>query len=107
MPVGWIAFAAVNKTGAALSSVTLDFDGEQWRNGGNTSAHAMALEYGLGGDDFAAITWTSAPASFTWTSPVVGSTAGAVDGNAAGLVDLVGGTLTGLTWNVDQTLWLR
>jgi len=107
VPVGWIAFAAVNKTGAALSSVTLDFDGEQWRNGGNTSAHAMALEYGLGGDDFAAITWTSAPASFTWTSPVVGSTAGAVDGNAAGLVDLVGGTLTGLTWNVDQTLWLR
>jgi hypothetical protein len=107
VPVGWIAFGAVNKTGAAITSVILDFDGEQWRNGGNTSAHAMALEYGLGGDDFTAITWTSAPASFAWTSPVVGSTAAAIDGNAAGLVDLVGGALNGLTWNVDQTLWLR
>ena len=35
---GWIAVAFTNNTGAALDGFTLAYSGEQWRNGGNTSA---------------------------------------------------------------------
>jgi hypothetical protein len=35
-------------TGAALDSFTVGFDGEQWRDGGNTTAQTMVLEYGFG-----------------------------------------------------------
>ena len=47
---GWIAFAATNNSGGTLNQFTLGFDGEQWRNGGNTSAQAMVLEYRLWND---------------------------------------------------------
>jgi hypothetical protein len=104
---GWIAFAATNETGADIGSITLAFDGEQWRNGGNTSAQAMVLEYGFG-DSFDAVTAWSAPGgSFDWTSPVATSTAAAVDGNVAGKVAGRGGVLNSLDWNPGETIWIR
>ncbi|MES2717104.1 MAG: PEP-CTERM sorting domain-containing protein [Pseudomonadota bacterium] len=102
---GWIAAAFDNNTGATLSAATISFDGEQWRNGGNTSAQIMRMEYGFGAS-FGAVTWMAADAGFNWTSPVTGSTAAAVDGNSAGLVPGLGGTLA-TTWAPGQTLWLR
>ncbi|MDO5625471.1 MAG: hypothetical protein Q4G71_12385, partial [Pseudomonadota bacterium] len=104
---GWIALAATNNSGSAIDRVTIRFNGEQWRNGGNTSAQPMTLEYGMGSSFAAVVTWTPAGADFNWASPVTGATAGAVDGNAAGRVADVGGTLTGLNWTAGQTLWLR
>ncbi len=104
---GWIALAATNATGADIGSLTLSFDGEQWRNGGNTTAQTMVFEYGFGAT-FAAVTaWTAPGGSFDWTSPVATATAAAVDGNGAGLVAGRGGTLTTLDWNPGETLWLR
>lgn len=102
---GWIAVAFSNNTGATLGSATVGFDGEQWRNGGNTSAQSMVMEYGFGAS-FASVGWMAADAAFNWASPVTGSTAGAVDGNSAGLVPGLGGTLA-TTWAPGQTLWLR
>ena len=104
---GWIAFAATNKTGADLGSITIAFDGEQWRNGGNTTAQSMVLEYGFGATFDAVATWTAPGGNFDWTSPVATGTAAAVDGNVAGKVSARGGTLTGLDWNPDETLWIR
>ena len=45
---GYIAAAFSNNTSLVLDSFTLRFDGEQWRNGGNTTAQTMVLEYGFG-----------------------------------------------------------
>ena len=45
---GWIAVALSNNTGGSANSFTLNYDGEQWRNGGNTSTQTMVLEYGFG-----------------------------------------------------------
>ena len=57
---GWIAVAFTNNSGAALSGFTLGFDGEQWRNGGNTNAQSMVLQYGFG-NSFASVgNWTPA-----------------------------------------------
>lgn len=102
---GWIAVAFSNDTGSALTGFTLGFDGEQWRNGGNTSAQPMILEYGYG-STFASVTWTAPGGSFDWTSPVVGSSPAGIDGNSAGKVAGVGGTVT-TAWAAGDTLWIR
>lgn len=103
---GYVALALTNTSGAAFDSVSVAFDGEQWRNGGNTSAQTMRLEYGFGSTFAGVAGWTAAGSAFDWASPVVGSSAAAVDGNAAGHVAGVGGTLA-LSWAAGDTLWLR
>ncbi len=104
---GWIAFAALNAADTPISEVTISFAGEQWRNGGNTSAQPMVLEYGFGSSFETVTNWLAPGGNFNWTSPVATATAAAVDGNTTGRVENVGGTLSGLTWNTGETLWLR
>lgn len=102
---GWIAVAFTNATGGALAGFTLGFDGEQWRNGGNATAHTMVLEYGFG-TNFSAVNWATPGGTFDWTSPVTGTTAAAVDGNSAGLVAGLGGNIA-TPWAAGDTLWVR
>ncbi len=103
---GYVAVGFTNDSGQALSGFTLAFDGEQWRNGGNTSAQTMVLEYGFGSSFAAVSSWTAPGGTFDWTSPVTGSAAGPVDGTTAGLVAGRGGRLDA-TWAPGQTLWVR
>ena len=102
---GYIALALSNDTNLVFDSFTLRYDGEQWRNGGNTASHPMAVEYGFGASFAAVSTWTPA-ATLGWTSPVSTATAASVDGNVAGLVANVGGT-TAVNWAPSTTLWVR
>lgn len=104
---GWIAAAFTNNSGGILNDVTIRFDGEQWRNGGNTSAQSMNMEYGFGSSFATVATWTAAGSAFNWASPVVGATAAAVDGNGAGRVANVGGTIAASNWGNGSTLWIR
>jgi hypothetical protein len=109
---GYIALALTNNSGSALDGFTLRFAGEQWRNGGATTpavsvAQTMKLEYGFGATAAAVTGWTAPGGSFDFTSPVFGTTAAAaVDGNAAGLVGGLGGTVTA-NWAAGDTLWVR
>lgn len=100
---GWIALSLNNASGGTLDSFTVAFNGEQWRNGGNTSVQSLVLEYGFGGSFGAVAGWTPIA---TFNSPVVGSTAAALDGNAAGLVSGLGATVAA-PWAAGNTLWLR
>jgi hypothetical protein len=107
---GWIAVGLVNDTGTSISSVTVEYDGEQWRDGGgmNPIAHTMRVEFGLGATFETVPTWNSAGAAFDFVSPVFSMSAGALDGNAAAnREENLGGVLGGLTWNDGDTLWLR
>ena len=105
---GWIALALTNSSGTTINALDLSFNGEQWRNGGNTSAQSMVLEYGFG-STFAAVTnWIAPGGNFNWTSPVASSTAAAVNGNSvAGLVSNRGGSLQNLGWLANSNLWFR
>ena len=105
---GWIALALTNTSGNAFDSVTLQFDGEQWRNGGNASlaAQSMTLQYGYGASFTAVSTWVSPGGSFDWASPVTTATGGAINGNTAGTVPGRGGTLV-TNWGAGDTLWVR
>ncbi len=103
---GATTVALTNASGGTLAGFTLGFDGEQWRNGGNTNAQSLSFDYGFGATYAAVTTWTAAGAGFNFTSPVVGATAAAVDGNTAGLVTGLGGTVI-TPWADGSTLWLR
>lgn len=103
---GYIAVGFTNSTGTTITSIGLSFDGEQWRNGGNTSAQTMVMEYGFGSTFAGVANWSVAGAGFNFVSPIASSTAAAVDGNTAGLVSDLGGTISA-TWLVGETLWIR
>jgi autotransporter-associated beta strand protein len=102
----YFTFAATNNSTATLTSFTLQYDGEQWRNGGNATPQSMTVQYGFGAS-FDLVVWNTPGGSFDWTSPVASATAAAVDGNTTGLVAGRGGTINGLDWATGQTLWLR
>jgi hypothetical protein len=105
---GWIAASFTNKTGTVLAEFTANWDGEQWRNGGNTSPQTMIFEYGFGSSFAAVSTWNAPGTTFDFTSPTVGASSGALDGNdAANREAGLGGSIAGLSWAADQTLWLR
>jgi hypothetical protein len=105
---GWIAVALKNDTGGVLQGLSVSFDGEQWRNGGNTSAHTMVFEYGFGTTFASVSSWTAPGTAFNFTSPTVGASSAALDGNlAANRVAGLGGSISSLTWNNSDTLWLR
>ena len=99
------ALALTNNTGAALTSFTLSYDGEQWRNGGVTAAHSLTLQYGFGAS-YAGVAWTTAGAGFDFSSVVNAAPAAAVDGNAPGKVAGLGGTVA-TNWAAGDTLWVR
>ena len=75
-----------NDTGLAKSNITVSYTGEQWRNGGNTSAQILAFSFlesnsPITNSDAAnANSWTGFT-SLDFTTPTTGSTAGALDGN--------------------------
>jgi hypothetical protein len=104
---GYIAVGITNQSNITLNKFNVEFDGEQWRNGGNTSAQSMVMQYGFGASFAAVTTWNAPGGNFNWSSPVATSTAAAVDGNVAGLVDGRGGEVTGLNWTNGSTLWIR
>lgn len=104
---GWIAVALANNTGSTINSATLNYDGEQWRNGGNTSSQTMVLEYGFGTDFTSVGTWIAPGGNFDWASPVVGASSAAIDGNTTGLLIDRGGILGSLNWAAGSILWIR
>ena len=105
---GWWAVAITNGTGSDLDAFTVSFDGEQWRNGGNTNAQTMTLQYGFGNAFGDVTTWNTPGGSFNFISPVTGSTAAALDGNApANRQSGLGGTISGLSWGDGTNLWVR
>ncbi len=103
---GWLAVAFTNDSGSALSGFTIGFDGEQWRNGGNTTAQTMVLEYGIGATFAGVSSWTAPHGNFDWASPIATATGAAVDGNATGRIAGRGGSAS-LNWTAGSTLWVR
>lgn len=107
----WIAVAFTNNTGETLDSITIGFDGEQWRDGGAPTpvAQTMVLQWGIGTAFTDVTTWNTPGGAFNWSSPVTANTTtgAAVDGNVAGLVADRGGEISDLNLADGSTLWFR
>ena len=71
-----------NGSGTPISSLTITYTGEQWRNGGNTTQQKLSFSYSTG----ATVTLASAAtavATLDFTGPIATATAAALDGNLA------------------------
>ncbi|KQW51669.1 MULTISPECIES: PEP-CTERM sorting domain-containing protein [unclassified Roseateles] len=101
-----LVLALTNNSGSTLDSFTLRYDGEQWRNGGNTTAHKLTVQYGFGASFASVSNWTTAGAAFDVNSLVNTASSAAVVGNVAGLSANLGGTVT-TPWAAGSTLWVR
>lgn len=72
----------VNDTGSTITSLSVAYTGEQWRNGGNATAHTLQFTYQVGASmtSLTSGTWTDVnPLDFT--GPIATVTASALDGN--------------------------
>lgn len=105
----------VNNTGTTLTEFTLGYTGEQWRDGGGTTAsvaQSIRVGYSMNAGtivDTAAsgIVYTDI-AGLEFVSPNVGrTTAAALNGNAAENRTVLSATVTGLTWLPGEELWIR
>lgn len=80
--IGW---RLRNNTGAAITSVTVTYTGEQWRKTNNADAQDLTVEYQTGATvtDLTSGIWTNVPA-LTFTSPITGASgSNTLDGNAS------------------------
>lgn len=103
---GHIALSFMNSSGVLLDSFSVSFSGEQWRHVGS-AAQSMVMTYGFGTTFASVATWTEPGAQFNWTSPLSGGIgSGGIDGNGAGRVSGLGGTVP-VIWQSNQNLWLR
>jgi len=99
-----------NDTALAITNITIVFTGEQWRNGGNTSAQSLAFTYRKSSS---AITDSDAANTATWiaatnfSSPTVGATATALDGNAPANRKVISVNLTGVIVAPGEEIFFR
>jgi hypothetical protein len=110
-----IGLRLTNDTGQTLTSFTITYDGEQYRDDGGASAAPETMSFSYMTTGTTAANWHTAgvsnPATFvpaaTFTAPVNGGTAATVLGNSAGKVADITATVTGITWAPGTDLWLR
>lgn len=107
-----IGLRLTNSTGQTLTSFTVTYDGEEWRDGQGTTGETMTFGYLLDGSD--ATNWFSNSAvdvpQLAFTSPVIAGTTSSgtpVNGNVDGLVKDISFTVTGVNWAPGTDLWLR
>lgn len=102
-----------NTTGQTLTSFTLGYTGEQWRDGGLNGptpsvVNTLTFDYSLTATAISTGTYTAVP-GLNFTGPInsLGS-ATALNGNlAANRVVISNTTVSGLNWLPGTDLWLR
>jgi hypothetical protein len=105
------AVRLTNQTAGPITSLDISYVGEQWRNGGNATAHVLTFQYQVAnagtitGANTPSTGWTTLPA-LSFTGPIASATAGALDGNAPANRTAIAATLA-VTINNQQEIWLR
>ncbi|HSU52831.1 MAG TPA: PEP-CTERM sorting domain-containing protein [Candidatus Dormibacteraeota bacterium] len=111
----YIALRLSNNTGQTLDNFTLSYTGEQWRDGGVSTAETMSFGYSTiataNTNDATFFGYSSNivnVASLGWTTPKATATIATLNGNDAAnrvLVNAV--TVSGINWQPGTDLWLR
>jgi predicted extracellular nuclease/methionine-rich copper-binding protein CopC len=107
----YFAVRLANATGVPLTSLTVEYVCEQWRNGGNATQQNFAFEYQIQsagtitGANSPATGWLAASA-FNCAGPIATTTQSALDGNAAANRVAVTGSLP-VSMPVGSEIWLR
>lgn len=90
-----------------ITGLEITYTGEQWRNGGNTAAHTLAFEYSTTASSIGDISGYVGVAALSFTGPVTGSTAAALDGNLAANRSTLTAVITGLNVLPGQLIRIR
>src|SRR5260221_5883365 len=100
-----------NNTGTTITSLDISYNGEEWRNGGNTTPQKIDFQYQIASPG--TITDANTPStgwtdfdSLDFTGPIATATAAALDGNAAANRTALSATLT-LSVPSGQEVWIR
>jgi uncharacterized protein len=102
----------VNDTGSVITQLDISYAGEQWRTGGSSTAtpsvaQKIDFQYQIGATSLTTGTWLDVDA-LDFNSPIFGTTAAsALDGNAAANRTSLSNSITGLTIQPNEEVWLR
>jgi hypothetical protein len=104
-------FKLTNNTGTTITALNISYTGEQWRNGGNTSAQQLEFQYQVANPG--TITDGNVPPTgwvdfnpLDFVSPVTGASAAALDGNNP-LNRTAKSAFVPVTVNAGQEVWIR
>jgi hypothetical protein len=101
-----------NQSGQTITNFTLKYTGEQWRRAANASAQRLDFSYRLFSSAPSLVESATYTASYTdfddldFSSPVTGTVAATLDGNAAANRSVKMATVT-INWLPNAELWLR
>ncbi|MCW5848538.1 MAG: hypothetical protein KIT87_00360, partial [Anaerolineae bacterium] len=94
-----------NNTGSTITSLSIAYNGEEWRLGTAGRTDQMNFEYSTNAVDLVTGTWTNVPALNFVTPDTV--TVGAKNGNAAADRTAISSTITGLSIANGASFWIR
>jgi len=93
-----------NNTGAAITSLTVSYQGEQWRLGSAGRADRLDFQYSLDATSLSAGTWLDVD-SLDFSSSTTAIPLGVLDGNTnSGLINT---TISGINIPAGATFWFR
>ena len=103
-----IGFLITNNTGSTLSSFTVGFTVEQWRNGGSNIANTWSFKYKYG-PSMANINQVAltANSNLNFSSIISSGSSSALDGTISANKNYKSFTVSGITWNNGDQLLLR
>ncbi len=88
-----------------VTSVSVNYTGEQWRNGGNATAHKLDFTYQKNAANITTGTWVDVN-TLDFTGPIATASAAALDGNAIANRTALSNTIT-VSILPGETIWLR
>lgn len=96
-----------NDTNKFITNFTVDYIGEQWRNGGNANSQKLTFHYSTDATSLTTGTYTAASA-LDFTSPIASTSVSNLDGNAAANRTTINSTVNLSTpLAAGSSLWLR
>jgi predicted extracellular nuclease len=98
-----------NNTGATITSLDVEYTGEQWRIGNNAAVRddRLDFQYSLDATSLTTGTWTNV-VGLNFANPTkTAASAGALDGNASANRIAVSGSVSGLSIPNGGTFWIR
>ena len=96
-----------NNTGTTITSITINYTGEQWRLGALARADRIDFQYSTDAVSLSTGTWVDEN-NLDFSAPVTTGTVGALDGNAAANRTVIATfTITGLNINSASEFWIR
>ena len=97
----------VNNSGSTITSITINYTGEQWRLGTLSRVDQMDFQYSLDASSLSTGIWTDEN-NLDFIAPVTTGTVGALNGNVAPNRTVINSfTITGLSIADGSGFWLR